>query len=73
MLECDKAFSYVGRKATPMWLWIAFSSHARRIVAYALGDRTETTARQGGIEFRPAIVRPRFTPLAGNPIVLRLL
>ncbi len=29
-----------------MWLWIAFAPHTRQIVAYALGDRTEATARQ---------------------------
>ncbi|WP_396661866.1 IS1 family transposase [Methylocaldum szegediense] len=46
MLECDEVRSYVGRKTTPMWLWIAFAPHTRQIVAYALGDRTEATARQ---------------------------
>ncbi|WP_396661535.1 IS1 family transposase [Methylocaldum szegediense] len=46
MLECDEAGSYVGLKATLVWLSIASASHARRIVAYALGDRTEATARQ---------------------------
>ncbi len=45
MLELDEVWSDVGRKATPVWLWIAFAWHSRQIVAYALGDRTESTAR----------------------------
>ena len=60
VVECDEVWSDVGRKATPVWLWIAFAPHARQVVAYALGDRTEGTA------FRLAIVRPRSTPMAGN-------
>jgi len=46
VLECDEVWSDVGRKATPVWLWVAFAPHSGQIVAYALGDRTEATARQ---------------------------
>ena len=60
MLECDEVWSDVGRKATPVWLWVAFALHARQIVAYVLGNRTEGTA------FRLAIARPRFAPMAGS-------
>lgn len=46
VLELDELWSDVGRKSQPIWLWIAFTRHSRQVVAYALGDRTATTARQ---------------------------
>lgn len=41
----DEQWSYVGQKSQPRWLWYAWSPHFKRIVAYALGRREDSTLR----------------------------
>jgi insertion element IS1 protein InsB len=44
VLELDELWSFVGSKAQPRWLWLALCRRTRQVVAYWLGDRTETGA-----------------------------
>ena len=44
MLELDKLWSFVGRKAQTLWLWVALCRRTRQIVAYTLGDRSLQSA-----------------------------
>ena len=44
VLELDELWSFVGSKAQPRWLWLALCRRTRQVVAYWLGDRSETSA-----------------------------
>jgi IS1 family transposase len=46
VLELDELVSFVGEKWFKRWLWLAMCRHTRQIVAYAIGDRSETTAQK---------------------------
>ena len=46
VLELDELVSFVGEKWFKRWLWTAMCRRTRQIVAYAIGDRSETTARK---------------------------
>jgi IS1 family transposase len=46
VLEMDELVSFVGEKWFKRWLWTAMCRRTRQIVAYAIGDRSETTARK---------------------------
>lgn len=45
-LEMDELVSFVSEKWFKRWLWTAQCRRTRQIVAFAIGDRSETTARQ---------------------------
>jgi insertion element IS1 protein InsB len=58
-LELDEAWSFVSKKANPVWLWVALLARntapdgllalereTRKILAWVLGDRTKKTAKR---------------------------
>lgn len=45
VLELDELWSYAKAKWQTCWLWVALCRRTRQIVAYTLGDRSETSAR----------------------------
>jgi insertion element IS1 protein InsB len=45
VLELDEVVTFVSEKFFKRWLWTALCRRTRQIVAYAIGDRSETTAR----------------------------
>ena len=55
MLELDEMWTFVGRKARKVWLWLAVERASRQIVAWTLGCRGEATCRQLW-----ALLPPRF-------------
>ena len=44
--EMDEQWSLVQNKQQQRWLWYAWSPQFKRILAYALGDRTDETCKQ---------------------------
>src|SRR6185295_2040038 len=46
VLEMDELVTFVSEKWFKRWLWTAQCRRTRQIVAYAIGDRSETTARR---------------------------
>lgn len=46
VLELDELVSFVAEKFFKRWLWLAMCRRTRQIVAYAIGDRSETTAQK---------------------------
>lgn len=46
VLEMDELVSFVSEKWFKRWLWTAQCRRTRQIVAFAIGDRSETTAHQ---------------------------
>ncbi len=46
VLEMDEMVSFVAEKWFKRWLWLAMCRRTRQIVAYAIGDRSETTAQK---------------------------
>jgi insertion element IS1 protein InsB len=46
VLELDECWSFVQQKFHKRWLWTAMCRRTRQIVAYAIGDRSETTCRK---------------------------
>ena len=46
VLELDELVSFVQQKFFKRWLWLAMCRRTRQIVAYAIGDRSETTAKK---------------------------
>ena len=45
MLELDEMWSFVRFRRNKRWIWLAQCRRTRQIVAYAIGDRSETTCR----------------------------
>lgn len=45
ILELDELWSFVQKKANKRWIWLALCRASRRVVAYAIGDRTEATCQ----------------------------
>lgn len=45
VLEMDELVSFVSEKWFKRWLWTVMCRRTRQILAYAIGDRSETTAR----------------------------
>ena len=41
----DELWSFVHDKQNPVWVWLALERETRRIVGFALGDRTTRTCR----------------------------
>lgn len=46
ILELDELWSFVLKKANKRWIWIALCRQTRQVVAFAIGDRSETTCRK---------------------------
>ena len=46
VLELDELWSFVGSKQQQRWVWLALCRRTRQVVAYWIGDRTETGALQ---------------------------
>lgn len=46
VLEMDELVSFVGEKWFKRWLWTAQCRRTRQIVAFVIGDRSETTAQK---------------------------
>ena len=44
-LELDELWSFVGRRRTKRWVWLALCRRTRQVVAYAIGGRGERTCR----------------------------
>ncbi len=42
----DDMWSYVGKKATPWWLWHAIDHHSGTVLAYVFGQRKDTVFLQ---------------------------
>lgn len=45
-LELDELWSFVLRRASKRWVWIALSRATRQVVAYFIGDRSRESCRQ---------------------------
>jgi insertion element IS1 protein InsB len=46
ILELDELWSFVTKKTTQAWIWIALCRQTRQVVAYAIGDRSQSTCRR---------------------------
>ncbi len=44
ILELDEQWSYVGKKKNPIWLWLAFHSGTRQVLAMHVGKRNKQAA-----------------------------
>jgi insertion element IS1 protein InsB len=45
-LEIDELWSFVFRKTSQAWVWIALCRETRQVVGFIMGDRTESTCRK---------------------------
>jgi insertion element IS1 protein InsB len=45
-MELDELWSFVGSKENKQWVWLAIDRETREVVGFALGDRSQETARQ---------------------------
>jgi IS1 family transposase len=45
ILELDEVWSFVGHKGLKVWIWIALERQTRRVVGFAVGDRSAETCR----------------------------
>jgi insertion element IS1 protein InsB len=43
VLELDEVWSFVLKKANQRWIWVALCRRTRQILAYFIGDRSETS------------------------------
>lgn len=46
ILELDEMWSFVKKKKNKKWLWIALCRRTRQVVAYYIGDRSESSCRK---------------------------
>jgi insertion element IS1 protein InsB len=46
ILEIDELWSFVGHKGQPVWIWIALERQTRRIVGFAVRDRSAETGQK---------------------------
>jgi insertion element IS1 protein InsB len=42
--ELDELWSCVGKKANRQWVWIALEAATRQVIAFSVGDRSQTSA-----------------------------
>ncbi|WP_225901176.1 IS1 family transposase [[Leptolyngbya] sp. PCC 7376] len=45
-IEMDELWSFVGSKGEKAWIWLALDRDTREVVGYAIGDRSQKTAKQ---------------------------
>jgi hypothetical protein len=62
--EADKLCSFVGKKASKQWLWLALDARSRQILAFHVADRSRNGARQLG-DKRPGDLSPGRDVLRG--------
>ena len=55
-IECDEAWSFVGKKGNKQWIWLALDKKTREIVGVHIGDRSQESAQKLW-ESLPAIYR----------------
>ena len=46
VLELDELWSFVLKKSNKRWIWIALCRRTRQVVAYFIGDRSESSCRK---------------------------
>jgi len=46
VLELDELWSFVFRRKDKRWVWLALCRRTRQVVAFAVGDRGETTCKR---------------------------
>jgi len=46
VLELDELWSFVLKKARKRWIWIALCRATRQVVAYVIGDRSQTSCQK---------------------------
>jgi insertion element IS1 protein InsB len=44
--EMDELWSFVGKKANRLWVWIAMDATTRQVIAFHVGDRSQAGAEQ---------------------------
>jgi insertion element IS1 protein InsB len=44
--ELDELWSFVGKKTHRQWVWIAMDATTRQVIAFHVGDRSQTSAEQ---------------------------
>ena len=59
-VEADELCSFVGKKANKQWLWLALDARSRQVLAFHVGDRSRSSARQLWDKL-PAIYRQHAT------------
>lgn len=55
-IECDEAWSFVGKKSNKKWIWLAIDVDSRQIVGVYIGDRDRSGA-QGLWDSLPGVYR----------------
>jgi insertion element IS1 protein InsB len=45
-LELDELWSFVLKRASKRWIWVALCRATRQVVAYAIGDRSHSTCQK---------------------------
>jgi insertion element IS1 protein InsB len=45
-VEADELWSFVRKKATPYWVWIAMDKQPRQILAFHVGERSQDRAKE---------------------------
>jgi len=58
--ELDELWSFVGKKANRQWVWIAMDATTRQVIAFYVGDRSQSSAEQLWANL-PALYRERAT------------
>ena len=46
VLELDEVWSFVKRRKNKKWLWVALCRRTKQVVAYVLGDRSESSCKE---------------------------
>lgn len=46
ILEIDELWSFVSHKGNEVWVWVAIERQTRRVVGFAIGDRSAETCRK---------------------------
>ena len=46
VLELDELWSFVLKKASKRWVWLALCRQTRQVVAFVIGDRSAQTCRR---------------------------
>ena len=59
-VEADELWSFVQKKTTPQWLWLAMDKQTRQIIAFHIGDRSRESAKQLWANL-PAVYRANAT------------
>src|SRR3954464_14627183 len=56
--ELDELWSFVGKRANRQWVWIAMDAATRQVIAFHVGDRSQTSAEHLWANL-PAVYRER--------------